>query len=290
MEQIAYLLAQPFVLAAETWDIVDDTSTRSVALPAGTYRVFLGHPSTHSASIPGDLLAHLEAALGSLWTVRLGADALVRISYLGTSPATLTPPPSSPVPSILGQPLFSGSWAADETRVASYLPTHCVFAAVVDPDTGWQVTPGRFNGARLPRGVVYGWGDRLQSRTRQVTLKYLPKDALAREAILVSEAGTAPGTPAIGPLDRWYDAWATDPAQSPPWGAMETIATAGAQACGWTDDLQRLIAGLWLAFDVVYVTPESLRETKVVLSVEHYDLRRDITGLELSYAGAGSRS
>lgn len=294
MEQLAYLLAQPFQLAAgEAWDIVDDTSSRTVTIPGGAshaYRIFLGSTSVHTPATPGDLLSVVESLLGALWTVRLGTDGRVVITYLGASPASLTPPVGSAVMELFGHPDFGTLWTPDEARPAPNLPTHCVFASVVDPDTGWQVKPGRFNGARMPAGVVYGWSDRLQARTRAITLKYLPKDALAREAIVVSETGTAPGTPASGPLDRWNNAWAAEPAQPPPWGAMETIATAGAQACGWTDDLQRLIAGSAVAFDVAYVTPDSLREAKVVLSVEHFDLRRDVTGLELSYAGEGSRS
>lgn len=294
MEQLAYLLAQPFQLAAgEAWAVVDDTSSRTVTIPGGAahaYRIFLGSTSVHTPATPGDLLHVLEDLLGALWTVRLGADGHVVVTYLGASPATLTPPGGSAVVELLGHVDVGTAWSPDEARAAPYLPTHCVFASVVDPDTGWQVKPGRFNGARMPTGVVYGWSDRLQARTRAVTLKYLPKDVLAREAIVAAETGTAPGTPASGPLDRWNNAWALEPAQAPPWGAMETVATSGAQALGCTDDLQRLVAGTSTAFDVVYVTPESLRDARVALTIEHYDARRDLTGLEMSYAGEGSRS
>lgn len=294
MEQPSYLLAQPFQLAApETWDVVDDTSSRTITVPGGAshaYRILLGSTSVHTPATPGDLLHVLEQLLGSLWTVRLGADGRVAIAYSGASPGSLTPPGGSAVAQLLGGHDFGTTWAPDESRPAPSLPTHCIFAGVCDPDTGWRLAAGRFAGSVMPDGTVYGWSDRLASRTRAVTLRWLPKDALARESILVGEAGTAPGTPAYGPLDRWLDAWSAEPAQPPPWGAMETVATCGAQALGWTDDLQRLVAGTAVAFDVVYLTPTSLKEARAVLSVEHFDARRDVTGLELSYAGEGSRS
>ena len=65
-EQPCALLAQPVTFTAETWTVTDDVGTnRSVSFPSGTYRVLLGSTSTRTAAAPGDLLAHIEAALGA---------------------------------------------------------------------------------------------------------------------------------------------------------------------------------------------------------------------------------
>ncbi len=288
-EQPCALLAQPVTFTTETWTVTDDTgSGRSVTLPAGTYRVLLGSTSTHTAGAPGDLLAHIEAALGASWTVRMTASGRVAITYVGSTTGVLTAPGGgSPMFTVLGAPTLPGSWVTNDVVTATYLPTHCILAAAVAPDTGWQGATGRFAGAKIPGGPVYGWGDRLGRRERSLTFRLLPKDAAQYSALV--GAGAAPGTPALGPTSRALNPWASEPAQSPPWGAIETVSTAGAQALGFTDDLQRVIAGTSSTYDVAYLTPEALRDAKAQLSVEGFDPRRDLAGLVLSWAGEVSR-
>lgn len=289
-EQPCALLAQPVTLEAESWTVTDDLGTmRTVTIPAGTYRVLLGSTSTRTAVAPGDLLAHVEAALGASWTVRLTTSGRVRITYLGPSAptGTLDPPGGSPAMCVLGSPTLPASWTVGQTVDASYLPTHTVFAAAVAPDTGWQGMTGRFAGAKIPGGPVYGWSDRLGRRERSLTFRLLPKDA-AQYSALVAD-GAAPGTPALGPVARALNPWASEPAQAPPWGAIETLSTAGAQSLGFTDDLQRIIAGTSSTYDVAYLTPDSLRDAKASLSVEGFDPRRDLAGVVLSWAGEVSR-
>lgn len=291
MEEPCALLAQPVTLNAETWTVTDDTGTnRSVVFPAGTYRVLLGSTSTRTSAAPGDLLAHIEAALGASWTVRMTTSGRVRVTYLGpmTTVGVLTPPMGgSTMMRVLGSPALPNTWDVGDAVTASYLPTHCIFAAAVDPDTGWQGLSGRFAGAKLPTGVVYGWGDRLGRRERSLSFRLHPKDAAQYSALV--GAGASPGTPALGPVARALNPWASEPAQTAPWGAIETIATAGAQSLGFTDDLQRVIAGTLSTFDNVYLTPEAIRDAKAALSVERFDPRRDVTGLVLSWAGEVSR-
>jgi hypothetical protein len=291
MEQPCALLAQPVTLGAEVWTVTDDTGTgRSVTFPAGVYRVLLGSTTTRTSGAPGDLLAHIEAALGASWTVRMTTSGRVRVTYLGpmVTVGVLTPPMGgSTMMRVLGSPTLPATWNVGDTATASYLPTHGIFAAAVDPDTGWQAMPGRFAGARLSTGAVYGWGDRLARRERSLTFRLLPKDAAQYTALV--GAGAAPGTPALGPTARALNPWASEPAQAPPWGAIETIATAGAQSLGFSDDLQRVIAGTSSTFDVAYLTPDALRDAKAVVSVERFDPRRDLAGVVLSWSAEVSR-
>jgi len=290
METPNALLAQPFTITAETWTVTDDVGTsRTVTIPAGTYRVVLGAASTHTVDAPGDLLTRLNTAFGSSWRWALGTDGRARVTYLGPSVSTgilLAPMGGSAVLAILGTLTLPATFAVDDVAHATYLPTHSIFAATVDPDSGWEVAPGRFAGARMPDGSVYGWGDRLQRLTRTVGFRLLPKNGAVWSAL--STAGTAPGTPAEGPRARWLDPTASEPAQAAPWGAMETIATADGQALGWTTDLQGVLAGTVTSCERVYLTPETLVSAKTQLSVKGWDPRRDIVGVELAFAGEES--
>lgn len=290
METPNALLAQPFTIAAETWTVTDDAGTsRAVTVPAGTYRVVLGAASTHTADAPGDLLTRLNTSFGSSWHWKLRSDGRAEVAYLGPSVTVgvLTPPMGgSTVLTILGALNPPATFSIGDSSHAPYLPTHCIFAATVDPDTGWEITPGRFAGARLPEGPVYGWGDRLQQLTRTVGFRLLPRNGAVWSAL--ATAGTAPGTPAEGPRARWLDATALEPAQAPPWGAMETIATAGGQSLGWTTELQGVLAGTVTSCERVYLTPDALTRAKTQLSVKGWDPRRDLVGVELAFAGEES--
>lgn len=289
-EQPNALLAQPFTIPAETWTVTDDVGTsRTVVIPAGTYRIVLGAASTHTVDAPGDLITRLNTAFGASWRWRLRTDGRAEVAYLGPSVTVgvLTPPMGgSTVLAILGALNPPNTFSVGDSSHAPYLPTHCIFAATVDPDSGWEIMPGRFAGARMPDGSVYGWGDRLQRLTRSIGFRLLPRNGSVWSAL--STAGTAPGTPAEGPRARWLDATAGEPAQAAPWGAMETIATAGGQALGWTTDLQGVLAGTVTSCERVYLSPEAISSAKMVLSVKGWDPRRDVTGVELAFAGEES--
>lgn len=286
------LLAQPFTITAETWTLTDDVgTTRTVTIPAGTYRVVLGSATTHTPDVPGDLLARLNTTFGASWRWAMGTDGRVSLSYLGptVTVGVATPPMGgSTVLKILGGLTPLAFFNVNAHATATYLPTHAILASTVDPDSGWELAAGRFAGARMPDGSVYGWGDGLQRLTRTLGFRLMPRNADVWTAL--SMAGVAPGTPAEGPRTRWLDATASEPAQAPPWGAMETIATAGGQALGFTTDLQGILAGTVTTFERVYLTPDAIAQAKTQVSVKGWDPRRDLTGLELAFAGEGSLS
>lgn len=289
-EPLGYLLAHAYQLTnsqeVATTDDRGGPTARAVA--AGWYRTFLAPTSgtAGTATDPTELLTAVTAALGSSkWLVSLTAEGLVRFKYLGASTGTLDFTAATALRSLLGLTSSTvGPLATDATADAPYLPTHCVFSLVAEPDSGWVDDPGRFAGARMPDGPVYGWDDGRVSFTRRATWRLLPKDWAAR-----TDLG-AGGTPAFGVASRRRSPATGEPGQTPPWGAFDTLATAATRQCGvvW-GNLQELIAGTATTFDVAYLTPEARNAgSKVAISMPYYDARRDLA-LELSYAGEAER-
>lgn len=290
-EPLGYLLAQTVQLTSSqevaTTDDRGGPTARAVA--AAWYRTYLAPASgtAGTSTDPTELLSAVTAALGaSKWLVSLTSSGLVRVKYLGSGTGTLDFTAATTLRSLLGLTSSTvGPLATNATFDAPYLPTHCLFGFVVEPDTGWVDDAGRFAGARLPDGTVYGWDDGRVTYTRRATWRLLPKDWTARTALGAS------ATPAWGLQSRWLYPASGEPGQTPPWGAVDTLATAAGRQCAVTwGDLQDHVAGTATGYELVYLTPESRTSgTRVSLSIPFYDQRRDVA-LELSYAGTGSRA
>lgn len=284
-EDLGYLLAQSLQIAAmQTMASTDDRGgPTSRVLADGWYRAVLANGSGNAHTDPAELLNAVEAALGATkWTVALTAAGKVRFTYLGTSTGTITFGGATTLQAILGLTGNVGPLASGATQDSAYQPTHCVFAAACDPDSGWIDQPARLAAAAMPTGTVYGWHDGLTTLRRTATLKLLPKDA----AFVTSLGSVA--TPAFPVASRWLSPSTGEPAQAPPWSALDTLATAYAMECGivW-GDLQDLLTGGTSAYEKVYLTPEMAAASRFALSIPGYDARRDVS-LELSFAGAGS--
>jgi hypothetical protein len=283
MESLCYLLSQPYTLTQQDLTVDDDVgSPRTVSLPAGTYRTLLASPTgTGTADDPFDLVDTLQSGLGlSSWTVQMLANGRIRITYIGagTGEIDLT----TTARNILGSTGSAtiGPLATNATWTADRQPTHCVFAAAAD-DGGWQSLQGRAAVQEMPDGSVYGWQDARTRLTRRITLTMLPRDDAARTAL-----GSL-STPAIAEATYRLDPGASAPAQAPPWSVPQTLATAVGARCGWTDDLQAVIAGTTTTFDAVYLGAES-HTAPTSLSIPGYDPRRSIGPLMLSWAATES--
>lgn len=283
-ESLGYLFAQTYQLTAvATCTTTDDRggpTSRNVA--AGYYRTYLCPAAgVGSATDPAELLLAIETALGSTkWRVRLQSSGLVRISYLGSGTGTLTLP--SPLAALLGHtsPVVL---AANAILDGTYLPTHCVFSAACDPDSGWIDDPARFAGAALPSGVVYGWHDGRNLLRRRASFAALPKTWSFRTSLGAS------GTPAFPVSSRVQSPITSEPAQAAPWSALDTQATAAGVQCAITwGDLAAIVGGTITEYDVVYLAPEQFTAgARVSLWREGYDARRS-WALDVLFAGAGA--
>lgn len=284
-ESIGYLFAQAFRLTGAVTCTTDDDrggGATDRTLAAGWYRTFLCPAAgAGTETDPAELLLALETALGAAkWRVRLVASGLVRISYLGSSTGTLTLP--SPLAALLGH-TSPVALSANSSIDGTYLPTHCVFAAACDPDGGWIDEPGRFAGAALPTGAVYGWHDGRNMLRRRAGFTALPKTWALRTSL------GAAGTPAYPVSARVQSPATNEPAQAAPWSVLDTQATAAGLQCAVTwGDFEALVAGTVTDYDVVYLAPEQFTAgARVSLWREGYDARRS-WALEVHFAGAGT--
>lgn len=279
-ESLCYLLAQPYTLTAQTL-VVDDAvgSPRNVVLAAGVYRTLLADASgLGTEATPYEMLGTLRAQLGiASWDVTMGTDGRVTLTYLdtGTGDITLT----TAVRNLLGYATASppAPLATNGTWTATYQPTHCVFAAAAEDD-GWQTVQGRTAAQEMPDGTTYGWQDRRTRMIRRLSLSLLPRDYATRATIGSSS------TPAIAEAAYRLDPGDSAPAQAPPWSVGQTLATAVGARCGWTDDLQAVIAGTATTCDVVALSPDS-HSAATTLSVAGYDPRRTVGPIGLSWIG-----
>lgn len=284
-ESLGYLLAQSFrVTSSQPMSTTDDRGgPTSRTLAAGWYRVLLANGMGNNHADPAELLAAVESALGaSKWSVTMGADGRARFTYLGSSTGSISFGGATTLKAILGLAGDIGPLATNATATATYAPTHCVFAAAMDPDSGWIDQAARFAGAQMPDGTVYGWHDGRAALRRTATFRLLPKDAAFASAL----ASTA--TPAFPAASRWLSPSTDEPAQAPPWSALDTLATAYTVECGVTwGDLQGVIGGTVAAYERVYLAPEMAQAPRIALSLPNYDARRDVA-VEVSFAGAGA--
>jgi hypothetical protein len=285
-EPLGYLLSQTFHIDAATLVTDDDRgggpTTRT--LTAGWYRTFLA-PSggAGTESDPAELLHAVETALdGSRWHVRLTSEGLVRITYVGMSSGTLAIG-SADLANLLGHTGGAMTLASGAHHDGEYPPTHCLFAAYCDPDSGWIDQPSRFAGSALPGGVVYGWHDGRCEMKRSATLSALPKTWAMRTALGAS------GSPVFPTAARMGSPSTGEPGQDPPWSCLDFAATsAGRQLAVTWGELQELLTGDVTTYDVVYAAPEQYSSgQRVSLWKQGYDARRSYA-LELLFAGEGS--
>ena len=294
MEVIDYLISQTFELTALNTTVTDDAGAgRTVTTAAGSYRTFAARTAagTGAADDPYELLYALTQLFGAArWLFSLTAAGKVKVTSLNVAASSITW--HATIAALLGFTSNVGPLATNASQTASKLPSHVVLFAACD-DTGWRRKPGRFSGATLPSGKVYGWGDRLQGLTRTLTLKLLPKDDDARTTLITADPTSAPPTPCFGVTSRVTSPGTGEPAQALPWGVVDTLGTAGARSLGVIlGTLQTAIATpAGAAFEHCYFTPETIATGgDVRLSVEGYDPRRDVGGIELSYYATEARS
>lgn len=284
-EELGYMVAQSFNLSSsQTMATTDDRGgPTNRVLAAGWHRTLLASGAGTAHSDPSELLAAVEAALDATkWLVTISLGGFVQLTYVGSGNGSVDMSGCTTLRALLGFTGSTGTLASGATATATYQPSHCVFAAACDPDTGWIDQPARFAGATLPDGSVYGWHDGRVAYRRTATLRLLPRDYTARTALGSS------GTPVFPATSRWLSPSAGEPAQALPWAALDTLATAYGVECGvvW-GTLQGVIAGSVAVYDRVYLAAEMAAASRVSLSIPGYDARRDV-GFDLTFAGAGT--
>jgi hypothetical protein len=283
MNRFDYCLAwvtQPHIEGGYSNRKADRGGPTNRTLAAGWYRVLLANGAGNSHADPLELLNAVESALDAAkWTVALTSAGKVRFTYLGTGNGSIDFASAATLKALLGLTGNVGPIATNASATDTYSPTHCVFATVMDPDSGWTDQVARFAGAQMPDGTVYGWHDGRAQLRRAAAFRLQPKDATFA-ASLSSDA-----TPVFPTASRWLSPSTSEPAQAPPWGVLDTLATAYTIECGVTwGDLQAILTGATTSYEKVYLTPEMAQAPRVALSIPGYDARRDVA-IELSRPG-----
>ncbi len=287
-ETPAYLLAQTFRLSGtQTATVTDAGGTRSVdfmsGISAGSYfRIYLaslvGDGTTHATAY--ELLAVMEAALGSRWRVRLQSNGRVRITYVGTGTGELTFTAGTLYYRLGIFATGTGVLAPNAYLEGDRAPAHCILSLAFEDDTGWDRTPRRVAAVQMRSGRVDAISDRREVMVRKGRLRLHPKDPDERAA-----SGSC-ATPAYSTEGVWGSQWANDAAISWEWSVLDTLATCVEQAIGCAfGNLQSLLVdpddeG---RYALCYFTPETLLNGgSFSPSAEGFDARWDIGGLGFS--------
>lgn len=274
-------------------------AARSVALiPSGTFwtRTFLAPNSGGtSESLPRDLLRYVQAqlnaapAIGNPWTVELLTTGLVRITYGGAAPATITWAAAASVAYALG--FDTGvSVSAGGSQTAAHHPAFCWLPYSLDSDPGWQAEPSLLVSARLSTGQEVVWSEGTQSLSRSMRARFAPTS----EAVRVSRAvyGTPYWPPADEPTRLTAPSIVPESCPSTGWTIHETLSLApGLRAAFALYDLQALIAGSSTRYDVGAILADSVRSgaDRSVLSVPSWTTLVDVPSFALSKTTSETR-
>ena len=274
-------------------------AARSVDLiPSGTFwtRTFLAPNSGGtSESAPRDLIRYVQAqlnaapAVGNPWTVELLTTGLVRITYGGAAPATITWAGAATVAYALG--FDTGiSVSAGGSQTAAHHPAFCWLPYALEGDPGWQAEPSILVSAKLSTGQEVVWSEGTQELERSMRARFCP----TTEAVRISRG--VYGTPYWPPRDEptRLTAPSIAPASCPStgWTVHETLSLAPGLRCAFAlYDLQDLIGGGSTRYDVGAILADSVRNRgdRSTLTVPAYTSLVDVPAFALSFTTSETR-
>lgn len=274
------MLAQPFTFTANYTATTtgDDAGTKNFNFNGLTARVFLAGAATGSGvdeTDPLELLAVVEANLGASWTVRMGIDGRVRITYVGSLVGEITWGTSIVIARLLGFTASTLSGLEGVPVAAPYPPMGVVYCKAREKATDWTMRAAGLSGALAGNGVVTGRTDGRRILTQTFTSRVHPRTwAEASDPQTLSYATplyAQDSTPArrfqpAGPLGVL-----------PPWSVDEFVTTALGHRCAFAlGTFQALVAGTRTDFEVGYLLPEMIRDLKSPKSAGNWRVFRDV--------------
>lgn len=268
-------------------------AARTVALiPAGTFwtRTFLA-PNTGGTSeaLPRDLLRYVQGqlnaapAVGNPWTVVLDATGLVKITYGGAAPATITWGGAVAVGRALGFDVDI-SVGAGGTQTAAHHPAFCWLPHTLE-DSAQQPEPSVLTASLRADGFVDAWDEGVQLVQRTIRARFCP----STESVRISRSlyGT-PYWPPTNEPTRWTTPTAA-PASAPAtgWTVHEWLSVCvGRRVAYALYDLPDLISGGSSAYLIGAVAPDSLRNRseRAALTIPSYTSLVDVPTFALTQA------
>lgn len=262
-ERIHAMYAQTFRFSADYSCPVESDgvpSTATFTLDGLYARIYLAQSANLGTSEEDaiELLQFVEDALGADWTVALGTDGYVRITFGGALLGEIDWTGAEDIARLLGFTTSTLSFVAGEEKIATYQPVGVMYSVSID-STDWTPTPNESAYAVTAGGVVYGWGSETDLVTKMVTLGHHPRTP-ADAATLGS-----PLTP-LWPADSLSDAWTapTGPVGVlGPWTVSKFLATSrGRMIAAVFSNFSTFGAGS--VYELGYQTPESITRAKAM--------------------------
>lgn len=276
--QILSMLAQPIVLAASTnvASVADPYATRTVALDAGVYRIFLAPGSgTGTEEDPWELLSALktkfDAATGGAnpYEFTLTTSGFVKLTYSGSGTTTVTWSTGNVVRNLLG---FTATLSAILTATATYHPTHCAYSEGRESDSGWIVQPGKQPCAVTRGGRVYARTDGARRVVRHVRFGPLPELWEHRDGTTGTGLDCSPALP--DDTARWL-APSSTPGLAPPWSWNDLVQSSGGQRLGAALGTFQELLQTPGQYDAVYLHPDTISgDSEQGLSSDEFRLIR----------------
>lgn len=262
-ERIHAMYAQTFLFAADYSCAVESDGVPSTATFTvdGLYaRIYLAQSANLGTSEEDalELLQFVEDALGADWTVALGTDGYVRITFSGSLLGEIDWAGAEDIARLLGFTTSTLSFVADETKVAPYQPVGVMYSVSID-STDWTATPNESAYAMTAGGVGYGWGSETDLVTKTVSLGHHPRTPADAAAL------GSPLTP-MWPADNLSETWSapTGPiGVLGPWTVSKFLATSrGRMIAAVFSNFQTFGAGS--VYELGYQTPESIARAKAI--------------------------
>lgn len=269
-------IAQTFVLlVAYTLVVIDQYNTptgRNVSVnSANAERYFrliccANGDATASAATSeltaAEFLNHVQQRLnngiaGAVWTVTITAEGFVKITYSGTGSASITWEAEHVIRNLLGFTGTSLSFAAGQTRTATYQPTHCIFAVGRELNAPYEhqrqnVAAVQTRGGRV--SAIFGG-------TRPTVVAF---DSSLHPTTAAYQTSSAVYSTPIEP-DRDPTTVSDAAGTSPPWSMLDFMGASWGHALGalW-GTFQDEVAGVATKYDLVYLMPDAKEQNALI--------------------------
>lgn len=298
------LAATYFLSSSQTLYLTNDltSSLTSVSVPNGYYTTYLINTSSTDFSNgvvdkPWCILQKTRERLGNYFDFGLTADGKTQIRYRGYSTGSISFVSSSAMKNALGFTETVLTFYSGSVLTSSYQPYGAVFSINSSDSDGWQTEYSQTAYAETPMGIVYGFKDDYFKLTRKFTLKFLPRNQTAKNAL--------GGNPATVAMSEYTTASAQssnynhtppsfeDSYYIQPFTFQHFLRLApGYPVRTAFGTFQENLSGSNLRYDAVYLRPNFINKKGgyQVPSIRNYDNLVDVPDIEVISCNSGALS
>ena len=298
------LAATYFLSSSQTLYLTNDltSSLTSVSVPNGYYTTYLINTSSTDfffffVDKTWCILQKTRERLGNYFDFGLTADGKTQIRYRGYSTGSISFVSSSAMKNALGFTETVLTFYSGSVLTSSYQPYGAVFSINSSDSDGWQTEYSQTAYAETPMGIVYGFKDDYFKLTRKFTLKFLPRNQTAKNAL--------GGNPATVAMSEYTTASAQssnynhtppsfeDSYYIQPFTFQHFLRLApGYPVRTAFGTFQENLSGSNLRYDAVYLRPNFINKKGgyQVPSIRNYDNLVDVPDIEVISCNSGALS